>query len=289
MIMHERRRPDDAGLWERGMSVTSRRMKIIGVICGIICVGTASTLCLKAYMDASLASNGYDAARYQDNPVVIVENPTEAPPGPGGAREGVFPEKDGAQDDDDGDGPIQTIDEAMAGMAKLLAEYPIREQAKAREEAEGTSVTKEPDEQKAVLASEDSEEELLARLLSEREGYMEYLGDIELQVKRIYSNMEGTSIKEKQEAQDYAYRIWDDELNRIYPPLKRSLPEDEGEALKQEELQWIKDRDAKAQRDSASASSESSRLLSYTRSLTDTTRERTYVLVEWYFEENGSE
>lgn len=78
-------------------------------------------------------------------------------------------------------------------------------------------------------------------------------------------------------------------MNRIYPPLKRSLPEDEGEALKQEELQWIKDRDAKAQRDSASASSESSRLLSYTRSLTDTTRERTYVLVEWYFEENGSE
>lgn len=242
--------------------MTPRRMKIIGVICGIICVGTASTLCLKAYMDASLASNSYDAVRYQDNPVVIVENPTETLPG---------------------------MDEAMAGMSKLLAEYPIRERAKAQAEAEETSVTKETDEQKAVLAAEDAEEEMLALLLSERERYMEYLGDIELQVSRIYGNMEGTPIKEKQEAQDYAYRIWDDELNRIYPPLKRSLPEDEGEALKQEELQWIKDRDAKAQRDSASASSESSRLLSYTRSLTDTTRERTYVLVEWYFEENGSE
>lgn len=269
--------------------MTSRRMKIIGVICGIICVGTASTLCLKAYMDASLASNSYDTVRYQDNPVVIVENPTEAPPGAGGGQEGMFPEKDEAQGDDDGDSPLPGMDEAMAGMAKLLAEYPIRERAKAQAEAEETSVTKETDEQKSVLAAEDAEEEMLAFLLSERGHYMEYLGDIELQVSRIYGNMEGTSIKEKQEAQDYAYRIWDDELNRIYPPLKRSLPEDEGEALKQEELQWIKDRDAKAQRDSASAGSESSRLLSYTRSLTDTTRERTYVLVEWYFEENGSE
>lgn len=267
--------------------MTSRRMKIIGVICGIICVGTASTLCLKAYMDASLASNSYDTVRYQDNPVVIVENPTEAPPGSGVGQESAFPEKDEAQDDDDGDGPLRSMDEAMAGMAKLLAEYPIRERTQA--EAEGTSVTKETDEQKTVLATEGGEEEMLVRLLSEREQYMEYLGDIELQVNRIYGNMEGASIKEKQEAQDYAYRIWDDELNRIYPPLKRSLPEDEGEALKQEELQWIKDRDAKAQRDSASASSEASRLLSYTRSLTDTTRERTYVLVEWYFEENGSE
>ena len=271
------------------MSVTPRRMKIIGVICGIICVGTASTLCLKAYMDASLASNSYDAVRYQDNPVVIVENPTETLPGAGGGPEGAFPEKDETQGDDDGDSPLPGMDEAMAGMSKLLAEYPIRERAKAQAEAEETSVTKETDEQKAVLAAEDAEEEMLAQLLSERERYMEYLGDIELQVSRIYGNMEGTPIKEKQEAQDYAYRIWDDELNRIYPPLKRSLPEDEGEALKQEELQWIKDRDAKAQRDSASASSESSRLLSYTRSLTDTTRERTYVLVEWYFEENGSE
>lgn len=270
--------------------MASRRMKIIGVICGIICVGTASTLCLKAYMDASLASNSYDTvARYQDNPVVIVESLTEAAPGSGAGQEAVLSEQDEAQDDDDGDGPLQNMDEAMAGMAKLLAEYPIRERAKAQTEAEGTSVTKETDEQKPVLATEDGEEELLVRLLSERERYMEYLGDIELQVSRIYGNMEGTSIKEKQEAQDYAYRIWDDELNRIYPPLKRSLPEDEGEALKQEELQWIKDRDAKAQRDSASASSESSRLLSYTRSLTDTTRERTYVLVEWYFDENGSE
>lgn len=269
--------------------MTSRGMKIIGVICGIICVGTASTLCLKAYMDASLASSSYDTVRYQDNPVAIVENPTEAAPGSGVGQEGVVPEKEEAPDDDDGDDPLKNMDEAMAGMARLLAEYPIREQAKAQAEAEGTSVTKETDEQKAVLASEDGEEELLARLLSKRETYMEYLGDIELQVNRIYSNMEGTPIKEKQEAQDYAYRIWDDELNRIYPPLKRSLPEDEGEALKQEELQWIKDRDAKAQRDSASAASESSRLLSYTRSLTDTTRERTYVLVEWYFEENGSE
>lgn len=267
--------------------MTSRRMKIIGVICGIICVGTASTLCLKAYMDASLASNSYDTARYQDNPVVIVETPTEAQPGPVAGQEGVFSEKDEVQDDEDG--PLQSVDEAMAGMAKLLAEYPIREREEPQAEAEETAVTKETDEQKAVLAAEDGEEELLARLLTGREGYMEYLGDIELQVNRIYSNMEGTPIKEKQEAQDYAYRIWDDELNRIYPPLKRSLPEDEGEALKQEELQWIKDRDAKAQRDSASAVSESSRLLSYTRSLTDTTRERTYVLVEWYFEKNGSE
>lgn len=268
--------------------MTSRRMKIIGVICGIICVGTASTLGLKAYMDASLASGGYDAVRYQDNPVVIVETPTEAPPGADTGPEGIFSEKDEPREDDDGDGPLQIMDEAVAGMAKVLEEYPIREWAIAQAEKEETAVTKETDEQKAVLAAEDAEEELLAMLLSERERYMEYLGDIELQVNRIYGNMEGTSIKEKQEAQDYAYRIWDDELNRIYPPLKRSLPEDEGEALKQEELQWIKDRDAKAQRDSALASSESSRLLSYTRSLTDTTRERTYILVEWYFAENGS-
>ena len=270
--------------------MTSRRMKIIGVICGIICVGTASTLCLKAYMDASLASGGgYEMAKRNEIPVEIVVNQTEKSSGTVLRQENaVSTEKEDVQGEEESDGPLWNTENAMAGVAKIMGE-----RNREKTEIDGlnagdkSAVSMTADEQTVALTTADAEEEFLNGLLADREVYMEYLGDIELQVKKIYGGMEGVSLKEMQEAQDYAYRIWDDELNRIYPALKRSLSEEEGEALKQAELQWIKDRDAKAQRDSASAGSESGRLLHYNRSLTDTTRERTYILVEWYFEENG--
>lgn len=256
------------------MPVTSRKMKIIGVICGIICVGTSTTLCLKAYMDASLSSAGMYKIRREEIPVAIVENQTESLPGRSSGTE----DGNGAQKDADTDGSLPDIGFALAGMAKILEKNLPEADSGSGDEI---IVNRQTDE---VLFTTAAEETFLTDPLSEAEQYMEYLGTIERQVNQIYNDMEGASIKEMQEAQDYAYRIWDDELNRIYPVLKRSLSEAEGEKLKLKELQWIKDRDAKAQRDSASAVSESRRLLIYSRSLTDSTRERTYILAEWYFQ-----
>ena len=78
------------------------------------------------------------------------------------------------------------------------------------------------------------------------------------------------------------HKEWDDELNDIYSVLKAQLSPSDMKNLQSEEIQWIKDRDTKAKSDSAQMAGGTMEKVLYEGSLTKSTRERCYVLVDKY-------
>ena len=78
------------------------------------------------------------------------------------------------------------------------------------------------------------------------------------------------------------YKQWDDELNDIYGILKVQLSTSDMKNLQSEEIQWIKDRDAKAKNDAAEMAGGSMEKVLYEGSLAKSTKERCYVLVDKY-------
>ena len=79
-----------------------------------------------------------------------------------------------------------------------------------------------------------------------------------------------------------AYRAWDQELNAIYQMIRQDMTEEEFIVLRDEERAWLKERDIAADQASAGYSEEEGEI-QYLISLTETTKERTYELVEMYF------
>jgi uncharacterized protein YecT (DUF1311 family) len=78
------------------------------------------------------------------------------------------------------------------------------------------------------------------------------------------------------------HKEWDDELNNIYGILKVQLSPSDMKKLQNEEIQWLKDRDAKAKKDSAEMAGGSMEKVLYEGSLAKSTRERCYELVDKY-------
>lgn len=81
-------------------------------------------------------------------------------------------------------------------------------------------------------------------------------------------------------ARSREYQDWDNILNEIYGYLRENLPSDEFEALKQDEIRWIKEKEENA---NATQSQEGSiRRIMYVESLVKDTKSRCYVLVNEY-------
>jgi uncharacterized protein YecT (DUF1311 family) len=78
------------------------------------------------------------------------------------------------------------------------------------------------------------------------------------------------------------YKQWDDALNEIYGLLKIQLSTSDMKKLQSEEIQWIKDRDAKAKKDASEMSGGSMEKVLYESSMARSTKERCYVLVDKY-------
>lgn len=78
------------------------------------------------------------------------------------------------------------------------------------------------------------------------------------------------------------HKEWDDELNNIYGILKVQLSPSDMKKLQNEEIQWIKDRDAKAKKDAAEMAGGSMEKVLYEGSLAKSTRERCYELIDKY-------
>jgi uncharacterized protein YecT (DUF1311 family) len=78
------------------------------------------------------------------------------------------------------------------------------------------------------------------------------------------------------------HKVWDDELNNIYGILKVQLSPSDMKKLQNEEIQWIKDRDAKAKKASAEMAGGSMEKVLSEGSLAKSTRDRCYELVDKY-------
>lgn len=127
-----------------------------------------------------------------------------------------------------------------------------------------------------------------ATIMEQKEAYIKRLDELSAQIDKLWkTDTDATSNSMKQTA-DYELKMWDNELNKIYQEVRKSLNEADAEALKETELQWIKDRDAKALAASKQVGNSSLESLEYTRTLAASTKARTYELVEIYFSEESN-
>lgn len=85
-------------------------------------------------------------------------------------------------------------------------------------------------------------------------------------------------------AAEYEWGLWDNELNTLYSMLRVRMNEEEAEKLKQEELSWLKERDAAAEKAASKTNSQMSRNTAYLEASARETKDRCYKLLEEYGE-----
>jgi uncharacterized protein YecT (DUF1311 family) len=81
------------------------------------------------------------------------------------------------------------------------------------------------------------------------------------------------------------WEIWDDRLNEIYGVLQDRLPAEEMESLREEQRDWLKERDARALEASLKYEGGTQEHLEYVAVLANLTEQRCYELVETYMNE----
>ncbi|WP_160684074.1 lysozyme inhibitor LprI family protein [Clostridium sp. C2-6-12] len=115
---------------------------------------------------------------------------------------------------------------------------------------------------------------------TEKQKYKEKLDKIQLVFDGFDAAAAPTNDMYQEEIKEH--KEWDDELNKIYGILKGQLSQSDMKKLQNEEIQWIKDRDAKAKKDSEEMAGGSMEKVLYEGSLVKSTRERCYELVDKY-------
>ena len=76
--------------------------------------------------------------------------------------------------------------------------------------------------------------------------------------------------------------LWDRELNLIYSSIHKEMDESAAEALRREEVEWIRKRDLAADKASAKSNSTPSQSIEYVRTSASMTMDRCYELLENY-------
>lgn len=84
------------------------------------------------------------------------------------------------------------------------------------------------------------------------------------------------------DAVNIEYKSWDDLLNEIYGVLKEQLSAAEMESVKNEQINWISIRDAKAEDSASEVKGGTLEPVFYTSSLVESTKNRCYELIEKY-------
>lgn len=83
-------------------------------------------------------------------------------------------------------------------------------------------------------------------------------------------------------AAEYAWNLWDGELNLIYSHIRSHMSEEEAENLKREEVAWLKERDLAAEQAYVQNDTPPKQSIQYITISAQKTRERCYELLEQY-------
>lgn len=83
-------------------------------------------------------------------------------------------------------------------------------------------------------------------------------------------------------AAEYAWNLWDGELNLIYSHVRSHMSEEEAEDLKREEVAWLKERDLAAEQAYVQNDTPPKQSIQYITISAQKTRERCYELLEQY-------
>lgn len=108
--------------------------------------------------------------------------------------------------------------------------------------------------------------------------------DSQIQKNRESQTVSGTNSSAKTAAAG-ELKLWDSELNTIYNDILERLDKERSERLVEEQRAWLRTRDSLAMEAAKNSQGGSSESVEYTVSLTESTRQRAYELIEIYEEE----
>lgn len=147
-------------------------------------------------------------------------------------------------------------------------------------EKKGTVAYLEEDAAKKAAAAEQAREKLIS---AKRDAYYERLKNLENQydAKKLYSS--GGSTSEVSSKLWSYYEIWDKELNDIYAQLTSSLSGEALEKMKQQERDWIVERDRKVNEACNENSGGKTVMIIQPDRLIQETKSRIYELAEIYY------
>lgn len=117
--------------------------------------------------------------------------------------------------------------------------------------------------------------------------YRDRLLELDAQVKKIRESSTDSTTYAMKNIVEKELRLWDVELNSVYGAIIDRLGQEDKTALVQEEKEWMKERDAKAAEAAKRYSGGTLEGVEYTASLAESTRQRTYDLVDEYIDVLG--
>ena len=104
-----------------------------------------------------------------------------------------------------------------------------------------------------------------------------------------YQDDQAMSQPSRYAAAEYVRNLWDRELNLIYSGIHGEMDEAAAEALRREEIEWIKKRDLAADKAGAKSTGTPAQSVEYVRTSASMTMDRCYELLENYGEYLGSD
>ena len=135
------------------------------------------------------------------------------------------------------------------------------------------------------LYNEEREEGFSSYAFEVQEGYWkESLLDVkerasELEASLMHEDLPQMSLNE---LSGELYEVWDDYLNDIWAYLQRELSEEQMDALTEEEIDWIQDKEAAVEEAGSWAEGGSMQPMLMNEAAGAWTKQRVYELIEWY-------
>lgn len=182
------------------------------------------------------------------------------------------------------------------GNNRLYDNLQMSEEKKTKEDKKREEISRSSDTAQNEDVSQDSntanetskitkDEKIIDKEQTQKEQYITRLDSIESYYEELWQTSGSLDMTSMKELKNQEYTKWDDELNTIYQLIKKKLPEEKFFVLRDEERQWIKDRDENSELAASQYAGGTMEGLEYMAVMTDLTRERTYDLVKIYFEE----
>lgn len=112
--------------------------------------------------------------------------------------------------------------------------------------------------------------------------YEKRLADLDLQVQKMRSESSDSTTYSMKTLAEKELTIWNMEMNVLYSEIAEVLSEEAKSNLESDQQAWLKNRDIKAEEAAKKYSGGSLEGVEYTAALAESTRERTYYLVEKY-------
>jgi curved DNA-binding protein CbpA len=142
--------------------------------------------------------------------------------------------------------------------------------------------SKESEKESQADNEQFSESEATTITTRKKTEYLEKLNNIEKGLVDLEYLYESGITSEMLEAESETYKRWDDALNEIYGILMSQLSSVEMNKLRQEQRQWITDRDITAEVESLEFSGGTMESVQYISTLAQLSRDRCYELVQNY-------